>query len=80
MCNACGMVCCAWDGFGRCECDCKEPGCWEACDTCRCPIPPGEYCFNGCRSDDDPIEESLDIEPVEPVAEPATRATGRPGP
>lgn len=29
MCNACGFHCCAWDGFGKCGCDCDEPGCWD---------------------------------------------------
>lgn len=29
MCNACGMVCCAWDGFEKCGCeDCHNPACW----------------------------------------------------
>ena len=30
MCNACGFVCCAWDGFDGCGCDgCDEPDCWS---------------------------------------------------
>src|ERR1700677_4632429 len=30
MCNACGFMCCAWDGFGGCGCDdCDEPECWS---------------------------------------------------
>ena len=29
MCNACGFVCCAYDGFEKCGCDhCHEPACW----------------------------------------------------
>src|ERR1700722_5283652 len=29
MCNACGFLCCAWDGFAYCGCDgCEEPLCW----------------------------------------------------
>ncbi|MEP0323250.1 hypothetical protein [Bauldia litoralis] len=32
MCNACGFLCCAYDGFARCGCDhCDEPLCWS-CD------------------------------------------------
>lgn len=30
MCNACGFVCCAYDGFSGCGCDgCDEPECWS---------------------------------------------------
>lgn len=33
MCNACGFVCCGWDGFGGCGCDgCDEPECWTPDD------------------------------------------------
>lgn len=31
MCNACGFMCCAYDGFSGCGCDhCDEPECWSA--------------------------------------------------
>ncbi len=30
MCNACGFMCCAYDGFSRCGCDhCDNPDCWS---------------------------------------------------
>ena len=30
MCNACGFLCCAWDGFEKCGCEhCPEPECWD---------------------------------------------------
>ena len=30
MCNACGFICCAWDGMGGCGCDhCSNPACWD---------------------------------------------------
>ena len=30
MCNACGFLCCAYDGFSRCGCDgCPCPDCWD---------------------------------------------------
>lgn len=35
MCNACGFLCCAYDGFSGCGCDhCECPACWddEGCD------------------------------------------------
>lgn len=29
MCNACGFMCCAYDGFSGCGCDhCDNPACW----------------------------------------------------
>ncbi|MFN3582956.1 hypothetical protein [Phenylobacterium sp.] len=29
MCNACGFLCCAYDGFSGCGCDhCPESACW----------------------------------------------------
>ena len=29
MCNACGFMCCAYDGFSKCGCEhCDEPECW----------------------------------------------------
>lgn len=29
MCNACGFLCCAYDGFSGCGCDhCEYPACW----------------------------------------------------
>lgn len=29
MCNACGFLCCAYDGFSGCGCEwCSEPACW----------------------------------------------------
>lgn len=29
MCNACGFLCCAYDGFEKCGCDgCPYPACW----------------------------------------------------
>lgn len=30
MCNACGFMCCAWDGFEKCGCEhCECPECWN---------------------------------------------------
>lgn len=30
MCNACGFLCCAYDGFSRCGCDdCECVECWS---------------------------------------------------
>lgn len=30
MCNACGFMCCAYDGFSGCGCDhCDNPACWS---------------------------------------------------
>lgn len=30
MCNACGMMCCAYDGFSGCGCEhCDNPKCWS---------------------------------------------------
>lgn len=49
MCNACGFVCCAWDGFGECGCDCFEVKCMSWCKWC------GEYGFHRsdeCQEDD----------------------------
>jgi len=29
MCNACGFLCCGYDGFSGCGCDhCPHPECW----------------------------------------------------
>lgn len=33
MCNACGFLCCAYDGFSKCGCDdCPNPACWDEWD------------------------------------------------
>jgi hypothetical protein len=33
MCNACGMYCCAYDGFSGCGCEgCPNPACWPDFD------------------------------------------------
>lgn len=33
MCNACGFLCCAYDGFSGCGCDhCEYPACWTEDD------------------------------------------------
>lgn len=33
MCNACGFLCCGYDGFSGCGCDgCPEPECWSEDD------------------------------------------------
>lgn len=43
MCNACGFLCCAYDGFSGCGCDqCPCPECWD----------PEDNDFT-CDSDDD---------------------------
>lgn len=34
MCNACGFLCCGYDGFARCGCDgCPCPECWDEDDN-----------------------------------------------
>jgi hypothetical protein len=50
MCNACGFLCCAWDGFEGCGCDCEEMACWAKCEFC------GEY-EASCNCADDAIED-----------------------
>jgi len=36
MCNACGFLCCAYDGFRGCGCDdCEEDECWTRCEFCN---------------------------------------------
>lgn len=51
MCNACGFLCCAYDGFEKCGCDCPVAACRDECDIC------GENgCDGGCTEDFDPFE------------------------
>lgn len=47
MCNACGFLCCAYDGFSGCGCeDCPCPECWpdEDEDYDDYSFGPGFYC------------------------------------
>jgi hypothetical protein len=53
MCNACGFLCCAWDGFGKCGCDhCPEYACHSVCGGCGAPE---DFCE--CDPDDDYYDE-----------------------
>ena len=46
MCNACGFLCCAYDGFSKCGCDCPVAACRDECARC------GENgCDGGCGAE-----------------------------
>lgn len=69
MCNACGFLCCAWDGMGECGCNsCGEVACMDTCPDCGGIIElTGCTCGDDEYPDDEPEHTSHDRWLGEPV-------------